>query len=102
MSKGGEPSFEWDVLVPRAIHPLRVAIIEALRWVDRPLSASELTKLIDDQDAGLSHISYHVGRLADVGALKKVRQRQVRGSTEKFYSFLTLRSNDPRCHGRPA
>jgi hypothetical protein len=85
--EGGELSFDWGALVPRVVHPLKVIIIEALLWVGRPLSASDLSKLVDDQEFGLSHISYHAVTLREIGALKVVRKRQVRGSTEKFYFF---------------
>jgi DNA-binding transcriptional ArsR family regulator len=85
--EGGELSFEWDVLVPRVVHPLKVAIIEAIRSIGQPLSASELTKVIDIEEFPLSNVSYHVRRLAEVGVVKAVRKRQVRGSVETFYFF---------------
>jgi len=85
----GEP-FAWDLLVPHIVHPLKVAIVEAMWWVGTPLSASDLTKLIDDPAYSLSHVSYHVGKFADCGVFKKVRQRQARGSVEKFYFFAAL------------
>jgi len=84
--KGSEPlSFDWDALVPFLVHPLKVRIVEALLWVGEPLSATDLTKLIGDEQFGLSHVSYHV--VSEAGALEVVRKRQVRGSTEKFYFF---------------
>jgi hypothetical protein len=79
--------FDWEGLVPRIVHPMRVTIIEAIEWVGVPLSASDLTKVIDDEEVGVSHLSYHLNRLGDVGCLKPVRRRQVRGSIEKFYFF---------------
>jgi hypothetical protein len=85
--EGGELSFDWEALVPRVVHPLKVSIVEALLWVGRPLSASDLTKLLDDKEFGLSHISYHAVKLGEIGALKVVRMRQVRGATEKFHFF---------------
>jgi hypothetical protein len=84
---GGEP-FTWDAFVPYIVHPLKVSIVEALRWIDEPLSASDLTKVIDDEEYGLSHVSYHMVRLAGTGALEVVRTRPVRGSLEKFYFFV--------------
>jgi hypothetical protein len=38
-AEGGEP-FDWSALVPRVAHPLRVAIVEALLWIDRPLPST--------------------------------------------------------------
>jgi len=85
-TKGGE-RFDWGSLVPRVIHPLKVASIEALEWIDQPLSASELTKIIDNEHYGVANISYHLNKLAQVDALEIVRERQVRGAVEKFYFF---------------
>jgi hypothetical protein len=79
--------FDWEGLVPLIVHPVKVAIIEAIEWIEKPLSASELTKVIDDEKLGLSHVAYHVKKLGEVGVLKVVRRRAVRGSLEKFYSF---------------
>jgi hypothetical protein len=84
--EGGEP-FTWDALVPHIVHPVKVAIIEALRWIGEPLSASDLTKVIDDEKCGLSPVSYHLVRLAKAGTVEVVRSRPVRGSLEKFYFF---------------
>lgn len=84
--EGGE-RFTWDALVPHIVHPLKVLILEALRWIDEPLSASDLTKVIDEEKYGLSHVSYHMVRLANAGAIEVVRTRPVRGSLEKFYFF---------------
>jgi DNA-binding transcriptional ArsR family regulator len=85
--KGDEP-FSWDVLVPLVVHPLKVAIVEALWWIGEPLSATDLTKVIGDEEYGLSHISYHMVKLADAGAIEVVSTRPVRGSLEKFYFFV--------------
>ncbi len=87
LTVSGEERFAWDVLVPHIVHPLKVSIIEAMHWIDQPLSASDLTKVIDDEEYGLSHVSYHVVKLAKAGALEVVGQRYVRGSIEKFYFF---------------
>lgn len=96
VTTGGE-QFDWEALVPRVIHPLKVRIIEGLRWVGEPLSASDLTKLVGEQEGpkptkddpayALSHVSYHVVKLAEAGVIEQVRRRQVRGATEKFYFF---------------
>lgn len=83
----GDERFDWERLVPLIVHPLKVTLIEAIEWIGQPLSATDLTKVIDDKKLGLSHVSYHLNRLGNVGALKVVSRRQVRGSIEKFYFF---------------
>lgn len=87
MTVQGNEHFDWGGLVPLIVHPSKVAIIEAIEWIGVPLSASDLTKVIDEESHGVSHVSYHLNGLGAVGALKMVRQRQVRGSIEKFYFF---------------
>lgn len=81
------PPFDWGVLVPFLIHPLRVAIIEALLWIDRPLSASELKRLFGEDGRTVGLISYHVNELAKTGVIRKQGYRQRRGARETFYQI---------------
>lgn len=84
--EGDELPFDWAALVPRVMHPMRVTIVEALRWIGQPLSPSELSRIFDGEFS-VSFVSYHVRELAKVGALGKARTRQVRGAQETFYFF---------------
>lgn len=85
-----QAAFDWAALVPLVVHPMRVAIIEALSWIGEPLSATDLRKVFD-RKFDLSFISYHVGELAKTGAIVNVRKREVRGATERFYFFPPTR-----------
>jgi DNA-binding transcriptional ArsR family regulator len=82
---GDEIEFDWDSLVPRFVHPVKVAIIEAMRWVGEPLSASELARIFERRD--LSTIAYHLNKLVEVGVFEQVDERQVRGALQRFYLF---------------
>jgi DNA-binding transcriptional ArsR family regulator len=62
-------------------HPLRRQILHMLNG-DEPSSPRELADALNQP---LSNVSYHVRILADCGAAKLVRTRQVRGSTQHFY-----------------
>jgi hypothetical protein len=62
MSSGDERRFDWMSLVPRVVHPLKVAIVEALLWIDQPLSASDLSKVFD-REFSLGLVSYHLKEL---------------------------------------
>lgn len=85
--QAGEPyPFDWAGLVSQAVHPLRVMIIEALRWIDQPLSPSEFHEVFE-QLFGLSQISYHVKVLAKAGVLVEVGNQTVRGAIQTFYFF---------------
>lgn len=87
MTTKGDERFDWGSLVPRIVHPLKVVSIEALQWIGRPLSASDLTKIIDNERYGVANISYHLNKLAEVEAIEVVSERQKRGAIEKFYFF---------------
>lgn len=79
-------TFDWARLVPRIVHPLKVVIVEALLCIDQPLSAAQLSRILDEE-FHLSQISHHVRSLAELGALEKVGERPVRGAMESFYFF---------------
>jgi hypothetical protein len=84
---GRDEHFDWASLVPHIVNPTKVAIIEAMWWVNEPLSATDLTKLVGDGDVNLSRISYHLRTIAEAGVIVKTGERPVRGSLEKFYFF---------------
>lgn len=84
MRERGERSSGWDALAPAIVHPLGVAIVEALSWLERPLSAPQLTRLVDDGRFGLSRVAYQLIRLADAGMLERVGGRPADGSVEMY------------------
>ncbi len=85
MSDDALPEEFWPALAARILHPIQVDVIEAMRWLDQPLSASELVQVFD-RERRLSTIAYHVRRLYDLGALQPTGRREpVRGSIERFY-----------------
>jgi DNA-binding transcriptional ArsR family regulator len=64
-------------------HPLRRRILRAMS--DRKqASPRELAEKLDEP---LSNVSYHVRTLAEHGAVKEVKRRQVRGATQHFYRW---------------
>jgi Helix-turn-helix domain len=86
--------FNWDSLVPHLVHPVKVAIIEAMEWVGVPVSPRELDRIFDEQ-FGVSLVSYHMRTLADVGVVEKVRQQSVRGAVQTFYSLSAKEPASP-------
>ncbi|MFL5900120.1 MAG: hypothetical protein ACJ75S_02850 [Solirubrobacterales bacterium] len=85
LSKFGQ-SLDWNALAMLLAHPTKALIIEAMGWIDRPLSASDLA-LVFDGALGLSVVSYHVTTLAGYGILTKVEKQQVRGAWKSLYVF---------------
>lgn len=73
------------MLGARLLHPIQVQIIEALLWIDCPMSASELVKVFSEE-LRLSTVAYHVRRLSSLRALRTVDERTpMRGAPEKLY-----------------
>jgi hypothetical protein len=78
---------DWDALVPRAVHPIRVAALEAMRWIEEPFSAADLDRMHDDPP-GVPIIAYHLRILAfDLPVLRLYRKEVVRGAHRKLYFF---------------
>jgi DNA-binding transcriptional ArsR family regulator len=88
---GGElASLCWGELLGVLVHPTKVLIIEALRWIDHPLSATEFERIFGEKSGlHLSNLSYHVSTLAKAGILRQVKKRRVRGAWERFYFFAS-------------
>ncbi len=79
--------FNWQALIACVLHPAKVAVIEALIWIDRPLSATQLEELFDGSNLYLGIITYHLKSLKAMGVLEIAQSEAVRGATEKFYFF---------------
>jgi len=86
--------FNWDTLVPYLVHPVKVAIIEAMEWVDVPLSPRELDRIFDEE-FGVSLVAYHMRTLAEVGVVEKVGQQPVRGALQTFYALSAKEATSP-------
>lgn len=85
--------FDWGSLVPHIVKPAKVALIEALHYIDRPMSATELAKTLG-REFTVPGISYHLRVLAEAGITRKVGERKVRGAKEKFYVLASPRHVD--------
>ncbi len=81
-----ESQYDWAGLVPRFVHPVKVTIIEAMLWIGEPLSATDLTRILLNE-FDLSLVSYHLTKLAELGVVEQVGERQVRGALQRFYFF---------------
>jgi hypothetical protein len=79
-----QPQFAWPSLIECQVHPVKVAAVEALRWIGGPLSARELW-LIGMGDPAYATVCHHVKFLLDLGFIELTHQRPRRGAMEKFY-----------------
>jgi hypothetical protein len=60
----------WDALGDRAIHPVRVEIIEALRWIDGPVPTPDLLVVFDGKHVGL-RVEHHLRQLTQLGIVER-------------------------------
>ena len=84
------------MLVPRLVNPTKVIILEAMLWIERPLSASQLEKVSGGQLI-LNSFWYHLKNLADLGVLEVVEKRKVRrsqGSKKETFFYFAMRQED--------
>jgi hypothetical protein len=83
-----EEPLDWDALVSRTVHPVRVAVLEAMRWIDEPFSAVDLRRMHGDDPPGVEVIAYHMRGLAlDLRVLRLYEEETIRGATRKLYYF---------------
>ncbi len=80
-AKAGDQHFIWTSLVPRLVHPTKLAIIEALLEAKRPLSVDDLVPLLSSIDGNVELIRYHANSMVKAGALE-VASVQVKAATE--------------------
>jgi hypothetical protein len=79
---------DWDVLVPLAINEIRVAALEAMRWIDEPFSAVDLSRMYGDDRPTVQAIAYHLRGLAfDLPVLRLYEEEAIRGASRKLYYF---------------
>jgi hypothetical protein len=88
-SEAVETTVDWDVLLVRTLHETQFQIIEAMGWVGRPMSASQLVQAFDESTT-LANVSYHVRRLREIGILKLSWVRPVRGATERLHRLARV------------
>jgi hypothetical protein len=90
-------SFDWAQLT-RLVHPMQVAVVEALLWIGRPLSAKDFSQMFAEQIGGVnttSYMSYHVRELAKIDVIEPAGTESVRGAMRKFYVLSSETSPCP-------
>jgi len=90
-ARGAQEAAIWQACVPRVLHPVKVAILEAHIWIGLPLSASDLERSFGYDPYYLSMVSYHCNKLAEMEVLSLWKKRPVRGAVENLF-VLTLRA----------
>ena len=84
---GVSDRFIWEELAPRLIHPLKVELIEALSWINRPLTVSEFHAVLNPSKSPLTLVQYHVRELCRVEVLVERPSGDGSDHEEPRYSF---------------
>lgn len=86
-NKGGEERLDWVALVPLIVHPTKLIILEAMLWIDEPISAVDVEAMVGGK-IGTSSLSYHLRSLAyELPVLTLYDEERVRGAWRKLYYF---------------
>jgi predicted MarR family transcription regulator len=92
MTPGGDTQTDddefWNALGDRAIHPVRVEIIEALRRIGRAVRTPDLLFVLDNKHVGL-RVEYHLRQLKK---LKVVEAGKREGPIRSYRLAERLRS----------
>jgi hypothetical protein len=91
---GQETGFCWAALVARLLHPVDVQIIEALQWIEQPLSADELSEVFDGAWSW-AKVSHHIRRLHRLDAVE-VSEIQTKPNIADIRYRLRRRPRDGR------
>lgn len=68
-NEGGDIELDdpwWASVAIGLLHPAQVQIIETLRWIGEPLSATELAHVLGGR-AGAENVGHHLQRLRNLG-----------------------------------
>lgn len=82
--------FPWGGLAARVIHPVQVEVIEALLWIDLPLTATDLLHVFDAKRSGLL-IEHHIRRLTRLDAVMPIDNEQARRGPMADRSYCLVR-----------
>jgi predicted transcriptional regulator len=77
--------FDWPALIDKSVHEVKVAIVEALWWIEQPLSAKELWEILGVGRYVAGTVAYHVKSLKDMGLIVPTSERAARGARETYY-----------------
>lgn len=91
--RGQGDDFWWAVVVTRTLHPVQVQIIEALRRIDQPLSATELVQVLDEERTWPS-IVYHLRRLTGLKVIMPAENVTMRTAMDMPYRLVERRGNN--------
>jgi hypothetical protein len=81
----------WELYVASFVHPIKVAIVEILCWMEAPLSAVQLSRICNGGGKSFRepNVRYHLHQLVKVGVLEIVSTSPFdeEGEVDTFFYF---------------
>jgi hypothetical protein len=87
--------FDWERLARLETHPIRIAVIEAMRAETPDDGGWSPLMLSNHLGVGLGNTSYHVTVLAKTGLLTLIKTEPRRGAVEHFYRLDASAGAEP-------
>lgn len=84
----------WEEIGIQLLHPTQLVIIEAMSWIELPVSPRLLEHLSFGAGIKLGHFAYHCTSLAKLGILEKVGSVPRRGAAENYFYFASEAARD--------
>lgn len=82
----------WESYIPLFVHPVKVAIVEALSYIGEPLSVPQLGKLLRGTGLRVSEqkVRFHLKCLIEIGMLEVTTSIPVEGRNvcEHYHFFV--------------
>src|SRR6187200_132723 len=83
----GDASKDLSELVLRDAHPMRVAMVEAMHWIDEPFSAGDFA-LMCAEPPSLGVAVYHMQVLVSAFSVMRIYAEEIlKGAITRFYYF---------------
>lgn len=87
ISQPKDEHYIWTSLVPRLIHPTKLAILNALIEAGEPLSIEDLVSCLPAVDGNSKLIKYHAKCMVKVGALEVSSTQNKAGDEALLFYF---------------
>jgi hypothetical protein len=75
----------WEKVLACEVHPVKAQVLAAMEWIDRPLSATDLMRVLARKGDHVGRLNYHLKALCQWGVIDVHSARRVRGAVETFY-----------------
>ena len=67
-------------------HPVRDQVLETMATYGRPISPTQVQRVLPDQSLG--SVAYHIRVLAAAGVIELADEKRVRGAVEHYYAIV--------------